>query len=391
MKTLIKNAQIIDGTGKKPFKGSFVIENDLIKSITYSDQQVIAEENNKIIDATNKFVIPGIINCHVHLGMNAGTHPMKTLASSSQLEVLLLAVQNAKKALKKGITTVRDCGALEYEILVLRDHINNGSFIGPRILASQALKMSGGHFSGRTVDGSLEAKKAVREQIHAGVDFVKLMASGGLGRPNEDWGAPELDIDEMAAAIQEGKKHHLKTAAHAHGKQSILNAIAAGADTLEHVTFLDEEVIEHILKNDVVVIPTFQPYYEISVFGAEAGMPSYMVESAKIVYAEKLPRFQNALKAGIKVAFGTDGGAPLTPAEDVVTEAQIMNEMGMNPMEVIVSYTLNAAKAIGLDNIVGSLENGKLADVVILNNDPLEKLSNLGDVYAVFKDGKLVE
>lgn len=391
MRILIKNALIIDVKGKQFNDGCIAISNNTIDKVVVEDKYLNSESYDIIIDATGKVAIPGIINCHVHLGMNAGAHPMNALAASTNLQVLMQAIESAQKVIKKGITTVRDCGAKEFEILLLRDHIKKGTVNGPRILAGQAIKITGGHFTGRVVDGPVEAKRAAREQIHAGVDFIKLMASGGLGRPNEVPGTPELDVDEMKVAIFEGKKHNLKSAAHAHGKQSMLNAIEAGIDTLEHATFMDEEVVEVILKNDIMVIPTFQPYYQISTLGVEAGLASYMVESAKKVYEEKLPRFQKALSAGIKIAFGTDAGAPYTQHEDVVTEAKIMVEMGMKPMDVLISCTMNAAKALGIEEQLGSIEEGKLADIVLLNGNPLEKIESLGNVYKVIKDGKLVE
>jgi len=388
MKTLVANATIIDGTGRDPYVGSILVDNDVVDDIFSPGQDFSGPVN--VVDASGKVAMPGIINCHVHLGMDAGPHPMNLMAASTVPEILMQAIDSAQKVIKKGITTVRDCGAKEFEILLLRDHVRKGTVRGPRILAGQALKISGGHFVGRVVDSPAEAKKAAREQIHAGVNFIKLMASGGLGRPNEEPGAAELDVDEMRAAISEGKKHGLRSAAHAHGKQSMLNAIEAGVDTLEHATFMDDEVIEAILANNLMVVPTFQPYYAISTGGVEAGLPAYMVESAKRVYEEKLPRFCKALRAGVRFAFGTDAGAPFTPHDDVVTEAVIMNEMGMSPMDVIVSCTMNAAKALGLERQLGSIEKGKSADIVLLNGNPLDKLTNLGDVYMVMKDGQVV-
>ena len=391
MQTLIKNALIINGVGEQ-FSNSFVTLNDgVIKEIGMNGVSAPNEEFDVVIDATGKVVIPGMINCHVHLGMNASAHPMNVLAASTTLQVLMQAIESGQKMLRKGITTVRDCGAKEFEVLLLRDHIKKGVVPGPRILASQAIKITGGHFTGRVIDGPIEAKRAAREQIHAGVDFIKLMASGGLGRPNEIPGAPELDVDEMQAAINEGKKHNLKSAAHAHGKESMMNAIAAGVDTLEHATFMDEEVIESILREDIIIVPTFQPYYQISTMGVKAGIPQYMVDSAKEVYDEKLPRFQEALKAGVKCAFGTDAGAPYTIHEDVVTETRIMVEMGMKPMDVIASCTINAAEALGIDEKLGSIEKGKIADLVLLNADPLDDISNLGNVFKVIQGGRVVE
>ena len=390
MRTLVQNGLLIDGLGNQ-FPGSFVdICDNMIQEVGAGKDVRRDVKYDTIIDATGKTVIPGMINCHVHLGMNAGAQPMHTLAVSTQLQVLMQAIENVQKMVKNGITTVRDCGAKEFEILLLRDNVKKGVVPGPRILASQAIKITGGHFTGRVVDGPIEAKRAVREQVFAGVDFVKLMASGGLGRANEQPGVPELDVEEMQAAIREGKKHGLKACAHAHSKQSMMNAIEAGVDTLEHCTFLDDEVTDTILRNKIPVVPTFQPYYQISTSAAGCGLPGFMVETAKMLYAEKLPRFQRALKAGIEIAFGTDAGAPFTPLEDMVTETRIMVEMGMKPMEVIASCTSIAAKTIGLNEQLGSIQKGKLADIVLLNENPLENIAKLGDVCCVIQNGRIV-
>lgn len=390
MRLLLKNALVIDGKGHQTPDCSIICHGNIIEKVLSKPDSWAGEQFDEVIDAAGKAVMPGIINCHVHLGMNASAHPMNALAAATPLQLLMQGIESAQAMIKKGITTVRDCGSKEYEILLLRDYIEKGVLSGPRILAGQAIKITGGHYTGRVVDGPIEARRAAREQIHAGVDFIKLMASGGLGRPNEIPGAPELDVDEMQAAISEGKKHNLRSAAHAHGKQSMLNAIAAGVDTLEHATFMDDEVIEAILNHKIVVVPTFQPYFQISTLGVKAGLAGYMVESAKQVYAEKLPRFVQALKAGVKFAFGTDAGAPYTPLDDVTTEAKIMVELGMNPMDVISSCTINAAQALGMDERLGSIEEGKLADMIILNDNPLTDIANLGNVCKVIKGGAVV-
>jgi imidazolonepropionase-like amidohydrolase len=389
MRTLIKNVLLIDGCGNQFPNSRIDIIDKAIADFGPTKDVPREAQYDVVIDGAGKTAIPGLINCHVHLGMNAGAHPMNAMAASTPLQVLMQAIENVQKMLRKGITTVRDCGAKEFEILLLRDNVKKGVVPGPRILASQAIKITGGHFMGRVVDGPIEAKKAVREQVYAGINFVKLMASGGLGRPNEEPGTPELDVDEMEAAIREGKKHGLKAAAHAHSKPSILNAIAAGVDTVEHATYMDDEVIDAILKRDLTIVPTFQPYFEISTLGVGAGLAGFMVEAAKVIYADKLPRFQKALKAGVRIAFGTDAGAPFTPLEDVVTESKIMVEMGMKPMDVIASLTSIAAQTIGLGEQLGSIQKGKLADIVLLNASPLANIEKLGDVYCVIQDGRV--
>lgn len=383
MDKIIKNGYIWDGN-KFELK-DIVINDEIIDDVTNS----CAGSFDEVINAKGKYVLPGIIDCHVHLSMNAGSHPMATLSQMTESEAMLEAVISASKIIKSGITTVRDCGSLGFEILSLRDEINKGNRVeGPRIFAcGKAIKITGGHFIGRVIDGIEDARKAAREMIGAGADFLKFMGSGGLGKIGEQPGLTELDEDEMAMAIKQGKKHDMASASHAHGKQSMLNALNAGITTLEHCTFMDEEVINKILKKDIFVVPTFSPYLLISEKGIKAGVSEYMVNMAKEVYKEKIPRFNKAYKSGIKVAFGRDAGAPFTKHEDFVVEMKAMESAGMNKKDIIISATENAAKALKLWDKIGSIKKGKYADIILLDDNPLDDLENFKKICKVIKGG----
>lgn len=383
MKKIIKNGYVWDG--QKFAVKDIVINNEMIDKVADSCEGSFDE----VINAKSKYVLPGIIDCHVHLSMDAGSHPMATLSQGSESEALLEAVLSAEKIIKSGITTVRDCGSLGFEILSLRDEVNKGRFKGPRIFAcGKAIKITGGHFIGRVTDGIDDARKAAREMIEAGADFLKFMGSGGLGKIGEQPGLVELDQDEIEIAVKQGRKHDMASATHAHGKQSMLNALNAGTTTLEHCTFMDQEVIDKILEKDVFVVPTFAPYLLISEKGAEAGVSDYMVNMAKQVYKEKIPRFRKAYNAGIKIAFGRDAGAPFTKHEDFIVEMKAMESAGMSRKDIITSATENAARALKLWDKIGSIEKGKYADIILVDDKPLDDFDNFKKIFKVIKSGE---
>lgn len=387
MKMLIKNGHVWNGE-EYEIK-NIIITEGMIEDITNSDKSSFEGE---VIDAKGKYILPGIINCHVHLFMNAGTQ-MDKLLPKTKSEALLEAVVNANKTIKSGVTTVRDCGSLGLEILALRDEINKGSsrITGPRILTcGQPIKITGGHFIGRCVDGIDEAKKEARKLISEGVDFLKFTASGGFGKVGEDPEVTELDEEEIVAAVKEAEKYKMASAAHCEGKQSMINALNAGVTTLEHCAYMDDEVIKKIIEKDIFVVPTFSPSLLTAEKGNEAGIFKYMVDIAKKMYKEKVPRFSEAYKSGIKIAFGNDAGSQFTKHEDFIVEMKAMESVGMSRKDIIASATQNAASALKLWDKIGSIEKGKYGDIVILEGNPLDDLDNFKKLNMVIKEGNKI-
>lgn len=385
MKLLLKGGTIVDGTGASPRKEDVEITDGRISAI---EPGLANAAHDQVIDVDGQFVLPGYINCHVHFSLNAGQHPMNDMVKTDAYTLTIQGVQVAGRLLKAGVTTVRDMGAKHFEVLALRNAINSGMLAGPTILApGQALIMTGGHFSGLEVDGPASCLAGARTQLKAGADFVKVMATGGLGKPDEIPGAQELTAEELQACFLVARLAGKPSAAHAHGLEGIKASVVAGVSSVEHGTLIDEECMELMIDKGIFLVPTFAPYWIMAEEGKQKGVADYMINASKWVMAEKMPRFQQAVKKGVKIAFGTDGGSPVNPHEELATECRCMVEGGMSPMEVVLSLTRNAADLLRIGDKVGTLEVGKMADLVVLAGNPLVDISHVARVSRVFKAG----
>jgi imidazolonepropionase-like amidohydrolase len=299
---------------------------------------------------------------------------------------------NARTLLEYGFTTVRNCGSSHGVDLALRAAIERGYVRGPRLLAAGAcVTMTGGHgwMMGREVNGADEARKAAREQLKAGVDLIKIMATGGVMTPGVEPGSAQLTVEEMRAAVEEAHKAGRKTATHAQGTQGIKNAILAGLDSIEHGIFLDEEVVGMMVERGVALVPTLAAPYHIVRGGTEAGIPEYAVEKSKRVIDAHNASFKLALKAGVTIAMGTDCGTPLNQPGLNALELELMVKAGMTPLEALVASTSVAAKVCDRPQL-GALSKGLLADILVVDGNVSQDVTLLqkkGNVKLVVKDG----
>jgi len=389
-KTLFKNATVIDGTGKAPFKGDLLIEGKDILEVGN-----VACECANVVDVNGKTVMPGIINAHTHVLFD-GDNPNSVglLEKDTPSMVALRGSKNLLKLLRSGVTFFRDMGGRDHIDVDLRNARNQGIIDGPEFhVAGRVLTMTGGHIwmVGRQCDGPDEVRKAAREQLKAGVDLIKIVATGGVTSPGMEPGAPQFTFEEIRAAVEEAKKAGKKSATHANGYVGIMNAVKAGIDSVEHGIFLTDEIIEQMLKNGTYLVPTLLAPHAIFHGGLAAGIPAFAVEKTGRVIQTHIESFKKAYKAGIKIAMGPDTGTPLNRAGDTAIEIKLLVDNGMTAMDAILCSTRNAADLLGISQRYGTLEKGKAADFLVLGGDPLADIEVLSKkLEQVYKSGRLV-
>lgn len=387
------NAQVIDGTGADPLEGAALIFNERIEDIGPVEKMRDAPDA-ETLDVGGRTVIPGLINSHVHIVLDANAADTFKSVRAEKLPVTAIrAAERARKMLEAGITTARDVGGLDYIELAIRDMIKGGEIPGPRLLcAGKVIAMTGGQgwFIGRECDGPDEVRKGVREQLKAGADLIKLMATGGVLTPGVEPGASQLSEDELRAGIEEAHKASRRTATHAQGLEGIKAAIRAGVDTVEHGIYLDEEAVDMMLAQNVVFVPTLAAPYNLYQAGLQGKIPKYVMDKTNQVYDAHKRSFELAWKAGVIIAAGNDGGTPFNPHEELAVELCLMIESGMPTLEAIRAGTWGSARALGLEAEFGTLERGKRADLVVLDGNPLDDPQALSQVWCVFKAGEVV-
>ncbi len=397
MQTVYKNAVLISGTGDPAVPNAvLVVEKDKIVFSGPAENWEITAGSNEI-DLGGKWIIPGLIDCHIHLDL----YGFGDTYQENLVEDGLRTLRSAKlmsDTLKAGFTTIRNLGTVNFIDFSVKAGIQAGYFPGPRIVAAGkiiSMTCSGTeYFDGmyRIADGVDECRKAAREQLKKGADCLKLMATGAVMNPGGVPGAAQLGVDEIQAVVEEGLKLSKHTAAHAHGAQGIINAVKAGVRTIEHGTMADDKAIEAMAKAGTYLVPTMSLH---DVFMAHIDtVPDFMIEKSSRMQVTYIDIVKKAVKAGIPIAMGTDAGTNFNyhgkNANEIVYLVE--NEI-MRPIEAISAATMTAAEAMEMDHLVGSLEAGKLADFLILNKDPLSDIRVLvhdENIEQVYKGGQPV-
>lgn len=379
--TVYFNGRILDGHRHIP-NGYLVTEGGAIVAIGAGDPKRGASSSSiRHVDLAGRTLLPGFVDCHVHLIMNAAAAPLPIVSPMDQMVALLQASTNALATLHSGVTTVRDCGAPHGIDFALRRAAEEGLCVTPRLLLSgRALCMTGGHgwhLIGREADGPDELRRAAREQIKAGADNVKLIASGGILTPGTNIGNPQFTVDEMRAAVEEAHFAGKTANAHAHGAEGIKRATQAGVDSVEHCYFIDPEGIDMMLARGTVLVATSAAVRNVVSYGVAAGIPRHIAEKAESAIDAHVSGFKAAHKAGVRLAMGTDSGVPFTRHGNNLDELVYLVEMGLSPQEAIRVATLDSARLLKLHDRIGSLEEGKSADLVVLDGDPMTDISIL--------------
>lgn len=386
MRTVFVNINLIDGESDSLVENAYVIvEKD---TIVETGQGVVKlEMNDVLIDVNHQYMLPGLIDCHVHLMWDGSVDPQTKINNMTQEAITLQAYEHALDYLNLGITAVRDVASPGITVLTVRDAINAQQLTGPSIIASgPAVTMTGGHvhYVGREADGHDGVMKATRQLLKEKVDLIKVMATGGIYTQGEEPGSPQLTVEEIAVAVQEAHKKNKKVAAHAEGLVGILNCIEAGVDTIEHGIYANEKALQDMKAKGITLVPTMIVMKQLA---TDERMLPWALEKAKKVVEPHQKMLERAIEIGVKIATGTDCGSPVTPPEFYFDELLIMNQAGMSPMDVIKASTSYAAEVIDLPNR-GVLKKGYKADLIVCSENPLLNLEILKKEKMVYKNGQ---
>src|SRR5512134_3903451 len=391
----IHHIRLIDGTGQAIEPATVVVRDQRIAAIGLS-RTVSIPRGATLINGRGLTVLPGLIDCHVHLCLGAEPDVVKAIGKETPAETLLKAARLARQTLEAGVTTVRDVGSRDHAIFALKGAIDKGLTPGPRIVgAGLAICMIGGHarFIGQEVEGPEQVRKAVREQIEAGAEVIKVIASGGVLTPGTSPDQAQMTLEELRSAVEEAGRAGRKVAAHAHGAAGMKNAINAGVHSIEHATLMDEEAVDLMQSHGVYMVPTLSALATTAACRRGCGIPDSALEKARAMTKRHQASFRQAHRRGLLIAMGTDAGTPFNAHGDNAQELVRMVAYGMSPMEAILASTTAAARLIGIEDQVGTIAPGKEADLLIVDGNPLRKIELLRDrsrVIGVMQAGRFV-
>ena len=388
MAVAYRAARVFDGVSNQLVTDAAVVaEGPLISYVGAARLSPAVAETIELGDCT---LLPGLVDAHVHLVWSASGQPHEVVNRESRYLTVLRSAANAVRHLHAGVTTIRDCGSTDGIALDVAQGIEAGVFVGPRLVAAgQAISMTGGHawFVSKEADGSDNVRHAVRSQLKAGAQCIKLMASGGVYGHLEEVGSPQLFVEEMRAGVEVAHLAGRKATAHAYSPNAITNALDAGVDCIEHGSFLTGDVAERMRKQGTYLVPTLSTYEAMIERGPQVGTPEYMIRKTGQVMEASRTAFRLALEAGVPVATGTDCGAPGHPHGAVVEEISLMVRLGADPQKALTFATMSSARLLGVDSEVGSLEVGKRADLIAVDGNPLDDIEALRSLQLVVKDG----
>ena len=375
---------LIDGISDAPKKDQLItVEDD--KIIDISDYHKINED---VIH--ENVVTPGFFNCHVHIMEPVGFDSKREF---SLIEKIFYAQKHCKEYLESGVTFIRVVGTENNYDLQIKEAIQNNDFQGPHMYcAGKVICMTGGHGwqEGIEADGKDACLKAVRTQLRSGVDLIKMMATGGVMTKGVEPGNAQFSVDEMKVMIEEAHKAGRKTATHAQGLQGIKNALYAGIDSIEHGCFLDEECLELMKEQNTFLVPTLCAPQCIIDKGVENGVAKYMVDKTMKVKDAHVESVKKAYEKGIQIALGTDAGTPFNYHNNTAYEMELLARLNISNMDILKIATINSARCVGVEKDYGSIEVGKQADLVCLNENPLDNISNVRKINRVIQSGKIV-
>ncbi|MCA9999168.1 MAG: amidohydrolase family protein [Anaerolineales bacterium] len=404
--TLIHNSTLIDGNGRSPLKnGAVLVQGNKITAVGRKDDLVLPNDDITMIDARGGTILPGLIDTHVHI-MFEGMNIPQMMTTPFSLN-FYKAQQYMRRTIDAGITSVRDAAGAD---LGVKQAVEQGYIVGPRLQISvTALSITGGHGDGwmpsgasfdlfppypgmpsNICDGVEEVRKKVREVLRAGADIIKVCSTGGVLSPTDHPEFTQFSLEELEVMVQEAAyRRGVKVMAHAQGTEGVKNAVLAGIHSIEHGIFLDDEVIDLMVERGTFLVPTLLAPVAVLEM---ANMPEYGVRKARETIEIHSESIGKAYRAGVNIAMGTD--AAVMPHGTNLRELGLMCSIGMSPMEALVATTKVAAECLGWEDRLGTVEAGKLADIVITKTDPLadiRSLENNDNIVLVMQDGKVLK
>ena len=407
---VLKAARMFDGKSKALVpNGVVIVQGNKIVDV---GSNLAAPSDAQVIDFGDATICPGFMDGHTHLTMDfSGDYNARRLheLDLNVSEQAIKATTYARATVEAGFTTVRDLGSRvvasrEFVDIALRNSINKGVIVGPRMLvATKGIGATGGHFDptsgfrdflfGREpdytdgiADGPEEIRKAVRFEVKNGADVIKAAVSGGVLSLADEVDTPQLTPAEIAALVDESHRLRKKVAVHCHGDQAARDAIAAGVDSIEHGSFMKSDTLAQMKSKGTYLTPTLMASEWI--MGKLGNYPAALQEKAKAAYNARTEMFRNAVKMGIKISFGTD--AAVFPHGQNAKEFKLMTDLGMSPIEALRSATATTADLFGIAQKVGTLEKGKLADIIAMPGDPTADITATERVSFVMKEGKII-
>jgi imidazolonepropionase-like amidohydrolase len=396
MQWAIRAKRLYDGTRQAMIQDAVVVINGQQIAAVGPESEVSLPAGLDILDAGDRTLMPGMIDAHVHLLFTGSARSGEESRSASDNQALLTGVQNAQHGLKSGLTTVRDCGDRNYLSLSLRDFIAAGGLTGSRLVCSgPVITTTAGQlwWSGIECDTEDELRRAVRTLVKHGVDFIKLMGSGGNATPGSNPEAAQYEAAGFRAVVEDAHRMGKKVAAHVHGVESIRMAVDAGIDTLEHVPFrahgtieYDPQLVDEILRKDLIVsLAMPATWYRVRAEDMQEARTH-----PQALWEQRYETIRRMQDAGVKLVVSSDQGSTSTRIDELSLLMEFLTaDVGMPALEVLYGVTGLAAAALGIEDEVGVLEAGKRADLILVDGDPCTDMSAMRRIHSVVKDGQV--
>lgn len=399
---VIHAGELLAVPGKTVLKNQTIVITDNVITLIesgFTPASKVAKDAT-LIDLKESFVMPGMMDMHVHLQGELGPTNASDKVKMSAEDVGMQSVSFARKTLMAGFTTVRDLGANPNQLYALRDGINKGWVEGPRVIASGGVSVTGGHgdvdgmrhdlldlYTQKTIcDGPFDCRRATRRAIKFGADVIKITSTGGVLSDTNTGTGQQMADDELREVVETAHGLGRKVASHAHAAQGINAALRAGVDSIEHGSYADEDSIELFLESGAYLVPTLLAGDTVVNLAKTSDFMSDDIKAKAIrVGGDMLKNFTNAYEEGVKIAFGTDSG--VSRHGNNAHEAVLMHKAGMRASDIIISATINGADLIDKTDSLGTIEKGKLADIIAMDDNPLQDITQLEKVEFVMKDG----